>query len=107
MVQVDRTPPTSTISGIPNEWVNHPVTLTVQATDLLSGISYAVTANPEPKVGEQANYETDDTTYSVASSSLVPVSPAAETADIDFTLGTVPGNVAGLVFEEGTDPSWV
>ncbi len=34
-------------------------------TDLLSGIFYAVTANPEPKVGDQANCATDNTTYSV------------------------------------------
>ncbi|MGI6350627.1 MAG: carboxypeptidase regulatory-like domain-containing protein [Armatimonadota bacterium] len=73
-------------------------------TDLLSGISYAVTANPEPKVGDQANYATDNTTYSVENTSLVPVSPATETKDIDFALATVPGNVTGLVFEEGTNP---
>lgn len=78
---------------------------TYTIADLISGISYAVVANPEPKVGEQANYATDDTTYSVANGTLVAVSPATETKNIDFSLAAVPGNVSGLVFEEGTDPA--
>jgi len=38
LVRVDRTPPSSSISGVPNDWVNHPVSLTVQAVDQLSGM---------------------------------------------------------------------
>jgi hypothetical protein len=49
MVQVDRTPPTSSISGVPNEWVNHPVTLTVQASDQLSGMEPLPGDDGEPQ----------------------------------------------------------
>ena len=50
VVRVDRSPPSSVISGTPNEWVNHPVTLTVQATDQLSGML--------PKTGDDGTPET-------------------------------------------------
>ena len=39
IVRVDKTPPDSSISGIPATWVNHPVTVTVSATDQLSGMA--------------------------------------------------------------------
>lgn len=38
MVKVDRTPPRTTLSGVPGSWVNHPVTLTAEAEDDLSGM---------------------------------------------------------------------
>lgn len=47
VVRVDRTPPTTTISGVPNDWVNHPVSVTVQASDELSGM--------QPKAGDDGN----------------------------------------------------
>lgn len=37
-VKVDRTAPHSVISGVPSEWVNHPVTVTVESTDERSGM---------------------------------------------------------------------
>ena len=49
IVQVDRTPPSSSISGVPNEWVNHPVTLTVAASDRLSGMQPLAGDDGEPK----------------------------------------------------------
>ena len=49
MVQVDRTPPTVSISGVPNEWVNHPVTLTAQASDQLSGMQPQPADDGSPK----------------------------------------------------------
>ena len=59
VVRVDRTPPTSTISGIPNEWVNHPVTLSVQATDQLSGMLPEAGDDGEPEtVIDADNYAT-------------------------------------------------
>jgi hypothetical protein len=44
VVQVDRTAPAVSISGVPSAWVNHPVSLTVQASDRLSGM--------QPKPGD-------------------------------------------------------
>jgi len=49
MVEVDRTPPSSSISGVPNEWVNHPVTVTVAASDQLSGMQPQTGDDGEPK----------------------------------------------------------
>ncbi len=48
-LKVDRTPPETTISGVPNEWVNHPVTVTVQATDQRSGMVPAPGDNGKPE----------------------------------------------------------
>jgi len=56
MVEVDRTPPESTISGVPENWVNRPVTLTVHSTDALSGMA----AEPGIDDGRPATFlETD------------------------------------------------
>ncbi len=49
LVRVDRTPPSSSISGVPNEWVNHPVTLTVEANDRLSGMRPVAGDEGEPE----------------------------------------------------------
>lgn len=59
MVQVDRTTPASMISGVPNDWVNHPVTLTVQASDQLSGMQPVAGDDGEPvTVIDADNYAT-------------------------------------------------
>ncbi|MCB0858549.1 MAG: hypothetical protein KDB57_10595 [Solirubrobacterales bacterium] len=47
-VKVDRTPPESVISGVPNEWVNHPVTVTVESTDEKSGMLPAANDDGQP-----------------------------------------------------------
>jgi hypothetical protein len=52
MVQVDKTPPESTISGIPGTWVNHPVTVVVHASDNLSGMA----PDPGKDDGEPATF---------------------------------------------------
>ena len=49
VVQVDRTPPSSSITGIPNDWVNRPVTVTVHAVDQLSGMLPEAGDDGEPK----------------------------------------------------------
>ena len=41
-VHVDKTDPSTVLEGVPNDWVNHPVTIAVTATDEASGMS------PEP-----------------------------------------------------------
>ncbi len=38
LLRVDRTDPETTLSGVPPDWVNHPVTLTAEASDELSGM---------------------------------------------------------------------
>ena len=59
MVQVDRTPPTTSISGVPNEWVNHPVSITVQANDQLSGMQPEAGDDGDPAtVIDAENYAT-------------------------------------------------
>lgn len=39
VVMVDRTDPETSLSGVPDRWVNRPVTLTARAADALSGMS--------------------------------------------------------------------
>lgn len=67
VVQVDKTPPTSSISGVPNEWVNHPVTLTVQASDALSGMQPQPDDDGEPvTVIDAENYAAYDSPGPIA-----------------------------------------
>ncbi len=80
VVRVDRTDPATSISGLPAGWVNRPVTLTVRATDLLSGME----ADPGRDDGRpvtviaaegQAPYESSGpvATFTVASEGATPV----------------------------------
>lgn len=47
-VKVDRTVPESVIAGVPSEWVNHPVTVTVESTDERSGMLQAANDDGQP-----------------------------------------------------------
>lgn len=84
MVQVDRTPPESEISGVPNQWVNHPVVLTVQASDRLSGMQPLPGDRGEPKTiiaaGDYADYESPGpfATFAVATEGVNKVRYWAE-----------------------------
>ena len=72
VVQVDRTAPATSIFGVPTEWVNHPVTVTVQATDSLSGMQPSSGDDGDPAtVIDADNYATYESpgpfaTFSVA-----------------------------------------
>jgi hypothetical protein len=51
LLKVDRTDPETSISGIPEGWVNRPVTVTAEATDALSGMeAEPATDDGEPMV---------------------------------------------------------
>lgn len=63
LVQVDRTPPTTTIGGVAGGWSNRPVTVTVMATDDLSGMEPVSGDEGRPQtviqVGNQSPYEAE------------------------------------------------
>lgn len=84
IVQVDKTPPESSISGIPATWVNHPVTVTVSATDQLSGMSRVAGDDGVPatfiEADGYATYESPghDATFSIATEGVTRVRYWAE-----------------------------
>lgn len=90
-VRVDKTPPSTSIDGVPADWVNHPVTLQVQAIDALSGM--------EPRAGEgdgsPATFIDADryATYESPGSSAIFTVATEGTSRVEYWAEDLAGNV--------------
>jgi Fibronectin type III domain len=63
-VKIDKTAPTSSVSGIPTGWTNRPVTATFSTADSLSGVDSVRWFFDGPTVGEPVNRFTTTATMS-------------------------------------------
>ncbi len=72
VLKVDKTDPVTTLMGLPNEWVDHPVTLTAAAVDADSGMAAKAGDDGDPvtviRAGHSAPYVSpgDTATFTVA-----------------------------------------
>jgi hypothetical protein len=93
-VRIDRTPPATTLSGAPEGWAGQSVTVTLAATDALSGVastSYRIDGGPLQSGSDVVLTEDGDHTVAFSSTDLAGNAEAPQTARvrIDRTAPTI------------------